>query len=278
MKKWLMLVTLLAVGAVGCATTQKAPAEAPAPQAAVYPQPFCMPCEMPCTTPCPKPVPPAPKPPPPPPPPPEPAASATFQPAGGTFTGPVMVTPATATPGGELRCTTDGTPPTAETPVTTPPIRVETTATLQCITTAPGLPPSAVASANYTILPSRVEFTTRKLELREKVMFATGKTTIDPRSYPLLDDVASALNAHSEAKKVVIEGHTDSTGGAKVNQKLSQGRADSVKAYLVQKGVDPERLEAKGFGPARAIASNKTKDGREANRRVEFVVAEMGQQ
>ncbi len=280
MKKWLMLVPLAALAA-GCASKQKTPAEeAPKPAVAVAPQPFCMPCELPCTTPCPKPAPPTPKPKPPPPPPPPaaPAAAATFQPDGGKFNEPVMVTPATATAGGELRCTTDGTPPTPDTPVTTPPIRVEKTATVQCITTAPGLPPSPVASATYEILPTRVTFTTQKLQLKEKVMFATGKATIDQRSYPLLDDVATALLAHQEAKKVRVEGHTDSTGSAKLNQKLSQDRADSVKTYLVQKGVDPGRLEAKGFGSSRPIASNKTADGREENRRVDFVVTDLAQQ
>ena len=73
-----------------------------------------------------------------------------------------------------------------------------------------------------------------------------------------------------------IEGHTDSTGTAAVNRKLSQQRAESVMSYLGSKGVAGGRMKAKGFGPDRPIADNATDDGKEKNRRVEFNILKQG--
>jgi OmpA-OmpF porin, OOP family len=123
--------------------------------------------------------------------------------------------------------------------------------------------------------PAKAELKQGKIEIKEKVFFDTAKSTIQQRSYPLLDDVAAVMKAHPEVRRVVVEGHTDNTGAAAFNRKLSQARADAVRQYLVQKGVEADRLEAKGFGPDRPAQSNKTKAGREANRRVEFIVGEV---
>jgi outer membrane protein OmpA-like peptidoglycan-associated protein len=82
------------------------------------------------------------------------------------------------------------------------------------------------------------------------------------------------LKDHPEVGKVVVEGHTDNVGKAAVNQKLSQGRADSVMKYLVGKGVAPSRLEAKGYGESKPVADNATAKGREANRRVELRIVQ----
>jgi outer membrane protein OmpA-like peptidoglycan-associated protein len=111
-----------------------------------------------------------------------------------------------------------------------------------------------------------------KLEIKEQVFFATGKSIIQPRSFKMLDQVAKILQQHPEVDKMVIEGHTDDRGNAEANRKLSQARAEAVKGYLVSKGVEPSRLEAKGFGPDQPIASNRTEKGRAANRRVEFII------
>jgi OOP family OmpA-OmpF porin len=113
--------------------------------------------------------------------------------------------------------------------------------------------------------------TAKKIEIDEKIYFDTALTTIQERSLPVLDLVVKEL-AENPALRLRIEGHTDSKGVAGKNKKLSQGRADAVKAYLVDKGVAAARVEARGFGQARPIADNKTDAGREKNRRVEFVV------
>jgi outer membrane protein OmpA-like peptidoglycan-associated protein len=113
-----------------------------------------------------------------------------------------------------------------------------------------------------------------KLELKEKVFFDTARATIKAESNSLLDEAAAVLKAHPEVKKVVIEGHTDSRGDAAKNLKLSEARARAVKAYLVGQGVEAERLDAKGFGQTRPIADNKTEKGRDANRRVELMIAQ----
>ncbi|MBN2362198.1 MAG: OmpA family protein [Deltaproteobacteria bacterium] len=113
-----------------------------------------------------------------------------------------------------------------------------------------------------------------KIEILDKVYFAFNKAVIEKRSFPLLDNVATVLNAHPEILKVRVEGHTDSVGDADYNRKLSQQRADAVKEYLVGKGVDGERLETAGYGPDKPVETNKTSAGRAKNRRVEFNITE----
>ena len=101
------------------------------------------------------------------------------------------------------------------------------------------------------------------------VVFDTGKSNIKPAFYAELDAIATTLK-NNPAVKVEIEGHTDSVGRAAYNMKLSEKRAKAVMDYLVQKGIDPSRLSAKGFGITRPIASNDTPEGRARNRRVEL--------
>jgi OOP family OmpA-OmpF porin len=113
-----------------------------------------------------------------------------------------------------------------------------------------------------------------KIEILQKVHFAYGRARIRPDSYSLLKQVAQVMQGHEEIKKIRVEGHTDSHGSDESNMRLSQRRADSVKAFLVKQGVDPNRLEATGYGESRPIAPNSTDMGREANRRVEFVILE----
>jgi len=73
--------------------------------------------------------------------------------------------------------------------------------------------------------------------------------------------------------KIAVEGHTDSVGGDEYNLKLSQNRANSVRAYLVSQSIDPAAVTATGFGKTMPVADNKTAAGRQANRRVELVVS-----
>jgi OOP family OmpA-OmpF porin len=75
--------------------------------------------------------------------------------------------------------------------------------------------------------------------------------------------------------RISIEGHTDNVGTEAMNMRLSTKRAEAVRAYLVQKGVAPDRLESVGYGPTRPIASNKTAMGRGQNRRTEFRIVSL---
>jgi OOP family OmpA-OmpF porin len=120
--------------------------------------------------------------------------------------------------------------------------------------------------------PPKVEVKEDKIDLGETVQFETDSSNLVEKSKSLLDEVATQLSSHSEISKVQIEGHTDSTAGKKHNQKLSEQRAASVKAYLVGKGIDAKRLSTKGFGEDKPVADNKTEEGRFQNRRVDFVI------
>jgi outer membrane protein OmpA-like peptidoglycan-associated protein len=121
----------------------------------------------------------------------------------------------------------------------------------------------------------RVKVTTEKIELAEKVYFDTNKATIQQRSFALLDEVASVLKTYSQITKVRVEGHTDSRGRDRYNMDLSSRRAKAVAEYLKSKGVDASRLDSKGFGETKPIATNDTEEGREANRRVEIRITEV---
>ena len=101
------------------------------------------------------------------------------------------------------------------------------------------------------------------------VTFETGRSALKPDSYTILDIVAASLIANPDIK-IEIAGHTDGTGAAATNTRLSQARADAVRAYLASKGVAPQRMVAKGYGPSQPVAPNTTVSGRAQNRRVEL--------
>ena len=101
------------------------------------------------------------------------------------------------------------------------------------------------------------------------VTFETGRSALKPDSYTILDIVAASLVANPQIK-IEIGGHTDNTGSAATNTVLSQARADAVRNYLAQKGVAPDRMVAKGYGPSQPVAPNTTVSGRAQNRRVEL--------
>ena len=104
----------------------------------------------------------------------------------------------------------------------------------------------------------------------EGVTFELNKASLTLNAQKVLDLVAQSLQA-SKGFNVEVAGHTDSTGGRTLNTRLAQARAQSVKDYLVKKGVDASRLTAKGYGPDRPVATNKTPEGRAQNRRVELI-------
>ncbi|MBE2253903.1 MAG: OmpA family protein [Myxococcus sp.] len=117
-----------------------------------------------------------------------------------------------------------------------------------------------------------VILTPERLATKEKVLFDGTRATIQKRSAALLDNVAAVLVAHPEFTRVRVEAHTDSSGKAEANRALSQARANAVRDALVQRGVAAGRLEAVGAGGEQPQDTNDTPDGRENNRRVEFLL------
>jgi outer membrane protein OmpA-like peptidoglycan-associated protein len=103
------------------------------------------------------------------------------------------------------------------------------------------------------------------------VLFDTASSNLKPGAREKLARVAGILASHPDLH-IDIEGHTDSVGGDEYNQGLSERRADSVRAYLVQQKVSPSVVGTAGFGESKPVASNGTSAGRQQNRRVEIVV------
>jgi outer membrane protein OmpA-like peptidoglycan-associated protein len=110
------------------------------------------------------------------------------------------------------------------------------------------------------------------ITLSGSVLFASAKYDLLPAAQIKLNEVAEALTKQDPDSNIVVEGHTDSQGGQSFNQDLSQHRAESVRDYLVSRGMARDRVTAQGFGLSRAIADNSSAEGRANNRRVEIVV------
>jgi OmpA-OmpF porin, OOP family len=102
------------------------------------------------------------------------------------------------------------------------------------------------------------------------ILFDTGKSAIKPGSEQPLNEVAKLLKKNV-TWKMQVEGHTDNVGGKDANAKLSQGRADAVRSWLITNGIDGSRLVAKGFGDSKPVADNASEEGRAKNRRVALV-------
>ncbi len=103
--------------------------------------------------------------------------------------------------------------------------------------------------------------------------FDFGKATLQESSFAVLDDLVAYLK-RKEDDRIEIGGHTDNVGNAASNLKLSLDRANTVRDYLIGKGVDPARLTAKGYGMTQPVAENKTEAGRAENRRTEVTIME----
>ena len=109
------------------------------------------------------------------------------------------------------------------------------------------------------------------LNMPGNVTFDTGRADIKPQFHTVLNDVSRTL-VNYEKTMVEVAGHTDSTGSAEFNQRLSEQRANSVRSYLIRQGVMPERIRSVGFGESMPVASNDTAQGRARNRRVELTL------
>ena len=132
----------------------------------------------------------------------------------------------------------------------------------------PPPPPPVKPAAKPAAKPKPVA---EKVTLAADVLFDFDKSVLKAEGKSKLDDLATKVRGIN-LEVVIAIGHTDSIGSDAYNQKLSVRRAESVKAYLVSKGVEPNRIYTEGKGEKQPVASNKTKDGRQKNRRVEIEV------
>lgn len=129
---------------------------------------------------------------------------------------------------------------------------------------------------NIRALDATDEFKLQPIEKKRAIVlknlyFATNETTILPESEPSLQDLYDLLSDNPKIRIRII-GHTDNVGKEQANQILSEGRANSVRNDMIQRGIDPSRIEAEGRGMSQPIDTNDTEEGRANNRRVEFVV------
>ncbi len=118
-----------------------------------------------------------------------------------------------------------------------------------------------------------IQFQPAKTFVLDDCNFETGKATLEAESFSVIDELVAYLK-RKEDVKIELGGHTDNVGSAANNLKLSQERANTVMAYLLEKGIDPERVTAKGYGLTQPVADNKTEDGRAQNRRTEVKILE----
>jgi outer membrane protein OmpA-like peptidoglycan-associated protein len=132
--------------------------------------------------------------------------------------------------------------------------------------------PNSPGPASNNGCPELKEETKKKLEYAVKaVQFETGKATLLPSSYKVLDEIVEILKEYPD-HKMRINGHTDSIGDNMSNQKLSEARAKACYDYFVSKGIASARMSHQGYGESKPIADNRFAPGREKNRRVEFDV------
>jgi len=121
---------------------------------------------------------------------------------------------------------------------------------------------------------SLVVVTEKEIRITQQIQFAFNKAVIRPGiSFKILDEVVQVLQDNPKIS-LEVQGHTDNVGGDAYNMRLSQARADAVRAYLVSKGIAPSRLVAKGYGFHQPLVPNTTAANRELNRRVQFIRTE----
>jgi OOP family OmpA-OmpF porin len=135
----------------------------------------------------------------------------------------------------------------------------------------PAAAPAPAPAAPPPPPPAKPKPVAEKITFAADVLFDFDKSVIKPAGKAKLDELAAKVK-DINLEVVIAIGHTDSIGSDAYNQKLSVRRAESVKAYLVSKGIEPNRVYTEGKGKKQPVASNKTKEGRAKNRRVEIEV------
>ena len=118
-----------------------------------------------------------------------------------------------------------------------------------------------------------IQFEAPKSFVLDNCTFETGKATLQPEAYKVVDELVEYLK-RKEDEKIEVGGHTDNVGKPEANMVLSTNRANAVRAYLLTKGIAPERVTAKGYGMTMPIAENTTAEGRGLNRRTEVKIVE----
>jgi len=116
-----------------------------------------------------------------------------------------------------------------------------------------------------------IQFELPKQYTLDNVLFDSGKATLRPESYKELNELVEYMNL-KKTLSIEIAGHTDNVGNADANLKLSQDRANTVREYLIKKGIAADRVLAKGYGDTQPLASNDTDKGKQKNRRTEVRV------
>ena len=130
--------------------------------------------------------------------------------------------------------------------------------------------PNVVGVASNYGCPEVTEAVQKEItDLARAIYFKTGKDSFTNETSIRLDGVNKILSDYT-ASKFVVEGHTDSTGSDKINKELSQKRADAVMNFLIENGFPAENIKATGYGSEKPIGDNKTRQGRQENRRVEI--------
>lgn len=119
--------------------------------------------------------------------------------------------------------------------------------------------------------PAQIVIEEGRITILETIRFEPNSSKLARSSYPIMNQIALTLRKHRDLN-IAIGGHTDSTGPRALNARLSRDRARSVRQYLLERGIPPARLSARGFGPDQPIADNDSDEGRARNRRVEFLV------
>lgn len=123
--------------------------------------------------------------------------------------------------------------------------------------------------------PKRVELRDNRIVINEKVQFEYDSAKILEVSHDLLNEVAKVIKDNPQIRKIEVQGHASAEGTPEHNQKLSARRAQSVRKYLLDNaGIEDALLTSKGYGSTQPIASNDTDEGKEKNRRVEFIITE----